>query len=452
MNLHELLQGRQDAGEPIKIGLIGAGRFGTMFLSQVRNTPGMHVVGIADINTQRAEGALELVDWPADAVASSVDDALAHGSTVVVPDAGALLDADLDVIVEATGNPIVGTDHALRAIRGGKHIIMVTVEADALCGPALAAEAKKAGLVYSLAYGDQPALIWELVDWARTSGFTVTAAGKGAKYLPHYHQMNPDNVWENWELSKELTDSGQLNPYMHTSFRDGTKAAIEMAAVANAASLFPSDDGLTFTPGDVEEIASICRPAEAGGVLAHNGSVDVMSSVTRDGEWIEHNTQEGVFVVVEATNDYVSGCFTEYPWHPDSTGRYAALYRPYHYVGLELGVSIANAALRGVATGSPAGFYADVVAAAKKDLTAGEVLDGEGGFCVYGKLISAETSVARGALPVALAHSVPLVRDVAAGEVVTWDDVEMVEGMETVLEMRRATVALMEKAGEAAAA
>ena len=417
MNLHELLQGRQDAGEPIKIGLIGAGRFGTMFLSQVRNTQGMHVVGIADINTQRAEGALELVDWPADAVASSVDDALAHGSTVVVPDAGALLDADLDVIVEATGNPIVGTDHALRAIRGGKHIIMVTVEADALCGPALAAEAKKAGLVYSLAYGDQPALIWELVDWARTSGFTVTAAGKGAKYLPHYHQMNPDNVWENWEFSKELTDSGQLNPYMHTSFRDGTKAAIEMAAVANAASLFPSDDGLTFTPGDVEEIASICRPAEAGGVLAHNGSVDVMSSVTRDGEWIEHNTQEGVFVVVEATNDYVSGCFTEYPWHPDSTGRYAALYRPYHYVGLELGVSIANAALRGVATGSPAGFYADVVAAAKKDLTAGEVLDGEGGFCVYGKLISAETSVARGALPVALAHSVPLVRDVAAGEV-----------------------------------
>ena len=151
MNLHELLQGRQDAGEPIKIGLIGAGRFGTMFLSQVRNTPGMHVVGIADINTQRAEGALELVDWPADAVASSVDDALAHGSTVVVPDAGALLDADLDVIVEATGNPIVGTDHALRAIRGGKHIIMVTVEADALCGPALAAEDKKAGLVYSLA-------------------------------------------------------------------------------------------------------------------------------------------------------------------------------------------------------------------------------------------------------------------------------------------------------------
>ncbi|MFC7456278.1 NAD(P)H-dependent oxidoreductase [Brachybacterium sp. GCM10030267] len=450
MNLHELLRGRQDAGDPIKIGLIGAGRFGTMFLSQVRNTPGMHVVGIADINTERAHGALDLVDWPSDAVAGSVEEALSGGGTAVVGDAGALLDVDLDVIVEATGNPIVGTDHALRAIRGGKHIIMVTVEADALCGPALAAEAKKAGVVYSLAYGDQPALIWELVDWARTSGFTVTAAGKGAKYLPHYHQMNPDNVWENWEFSKELTDSGQLNPYMHTSFRDGTKAAIEMAAVANAASLFPSDDGLTFTPGDVEQIATICRPEADGGVLRRNGSVDVMSSVTRDGEWIEHNTQEGVFVVVEATNDYVSSCFTEYPWHPDPSGRYAALYRPYHYVGLELGISIANAVLRGVATGSPAGFCADVVATAKKDLTAGDVLDGEGGYCVYGKLISAETSVARGALPVALAHHVPLTRDVAAGETVTWDDVEMPAGMETILEMRKATVDLLKKASDPA--
>ncbi|GAA1486622.1 NAD(P)H-dependent oxidoreductase [Brachybacterium fresconis] len=452
MNLHELLRAREDAGTPIRIGLIGAGRYGTMFLAQARSTPGMHVVGIADINTQRAEGALDLVGWPAEQVAGSVEEALTGGGTAVVGDAGLLLEADLDVIVEATGNPIVGTDHALRAIRGGKHIIMVTVEADALCGPALAVEAKRAGVVYSLAYGDQPALMWELVDWARTSGFTVTAAGKGAKYLPHYHQMNPDTVWENWEFSKELTDSGQLNPYMHTSFRDGTKAAIEMAAVANAASLFPSDGGLTFTPGNVEQIATICRPEADGGVLAHRGSVEVMSSVTREGEWIDKNIQEGMFVVVEATNDYVAGCFTEYPWHPDPSGRYAALYRPYHYVGLELGVSIAHAALRGVATGSPAGFCADVVATAKKDLTAGEVLDGEGGYCVYGKLISAETSVARGALPVALAHSVPLLRDVPAGEVVTWDDVEMAEGMETVLQMREKTVAMMARAGESARA
>jgi len=414
-----------------------------MYLSQARNIPGVHVVAIADINTARAQGAFELVGWPADQVADSIEDALARRATTIVSDAAALFDADIDVIVEATGNPIVGVDHALRAIETGKHIIMVTVEADALAGPALAARARAAGVVYSMAYGDQPALIMELVDWARTSGFDVVCAGKGAKYLEHYHGMNPDNVWENWEFSKELTDSGQLNPYMHTSFRDGTKAAIEMAAVANAAGLTPSDDGLTFTPGNVEEIATICRPAGVGGVLANEASVDVMSSVTRDGDWIPFNTQEGVFVVVKATNAYVSECFTEYPWHPDPTGQYAALYRPYHYVGLELNISIANAALLGVATGSPIGFHGDVVATAKKDLTAGEFLDGEGGYTVWGKLVSAETSVRGRLLPVALAHHVELVNDVPAGRSVSWDDVKIDESLATALELRRETEAMI---------
>jgi Predicted homoserine dehydrogenase len=443
VNLHPLLEQRERDGRPIRVGLIGAGRFGTMYLSQARNIPGIHVVAIADINTQRARGAFELVGWPAEGIAETVGEALAQRTTAIVSDAGELFDADIDVVVEATGNPIVGIDHALRAIAGGKHIIMVTVEADALAGPALARRAEEAGVVYSMAYGDQPALIMELVDWARTSGFDVVCAGKGAKYLSHYHEMNPDNVWENWEFSKELTDSGQLNPYMHTSFRDGTKAAIEMAAVANAAGLTPSDDGLTFTPGNVEEIATICRPASVGGVLAREGSVDVMSSVTRGGEWIPFNTQEGVFVVVKATNDYVSGCFTEYPWHPDPTGQYAALYRPYHYVGLELNISIANAALLGVATGAPTGFHGDVVATAKKDLKAGEYLDGEGGYTVWGKLVSAETSVRNRLLPVALAHHVELTNDVPKGQSVSWNDVRIDDSLSTALELRRETEALI---------
>ncbi|KQO97636.1 NAD(P)H-dependent oxidoreductase [Leifsonia sp. Leaf264] len=444
MNLHPLLQQREREGRPIRVGLIGAGRYGTMYLAQARNIPGIHVVAIADINVARAQGAFALVDWPADAMAESIEEALANRTTTIVADAAALFDSDIDVIVEATGNPIVGVNHALRAIETKKHIIMVTVEADALAGPALARRAEAAGVVYSMAYGDQPALIMELVDWARTSGFDVVCAGKGAKYLSHYHEMNPDNVWDNWEFSKELTDSGQLNPYMHTSFRDGTKAAIEMAAVANAAGLVPSDDGLTFTPGNVEEIATICRPSAVGGVLANGGSVDVMSSVTRAGDWIPFNTQEGVFVVVKATNAYVSGCFTEYPWHPDPTGQYAALYRPYHYVGLELNVSIANAALRGIATGAPTGFHGDVVATAKKDLTAGEFLDGEGGFTVWGKLVSAETSVRNRLLPVALAHHVELTHDVAKGQSVSWDDVIIDESLATALELRRETEALID--------
>ncbi|MCW5952103.1 MAG: Gfo/Idh/MocA family oxidoreductase [Propionibacteriaceae bacterium] len=448
MNLHHLLCERQAAGTPIRVGLIGAGRYGNMYLAQARNIPGVHVVAVADINVERARNAFALADWPHDALAASLADAERDGTTVILDSADALFDSSIDVIVEATGNPIVGVSHALRAIETGKHIIMVTVEADALAGPALAARARTAGVVYSMAYGDQPALIMELVDWARASGFDVVCAGKGAKYLEHYHEMNPDNVWDNWEFSRELTDSGQLSPTMHTSFRDGTKAAIEMAAVANAARLVPSDTGLTFTPGDVEEIATICRPEAVGGVLAHEGSVDVMSSVTRDGTWIPHNTQEGVFVVVKATNDYVSGCFGEYPWHPDPTKRYAALYRPYHYVGLELNISIANAALRGIATGSAEGFYADVVATAKRDLRAGEFLDGEGGYTVWGKLISARHSVDSRALPVALAHHVELVRDLPKGAIVSWEDVIMDDSLSTALELRRETEALVSGHGD----
>jgi predicted homoserine dehydrogenase-like protein len=444
VNLYSLLQQREDEGRPIRVGLIGAGRYGTMYLAQARNIPGVHVVAIADINVDRAKGAFDLVDWPGDQIASDVEDALANRTTAIIPDAGPLFDSRIDVIVEATGNPIVGIDHALRAFAAEQHVMMVTVEADALAGPALARRAEKAGVVYSMAYGDQPALIMELVDWARTSGFDVVCAGKGAKYLEHYHEMNPDNVWENWEFSKELTDSGQLNPYMHTSFRDGTKAAIEMAAVANAAGLTPSDEGLTFTPGNVEEIATVCRPAAVGGVLAHEGSVDVMSSVSRAGEWIPFNTQEGVFVVVKATNKYVSGCFTEYPWHPDPSGQYAALYRPYHYVGLELNISIANAVLRSIPTGSPTGFHGDVVATAKKDLKAGDVLDGEGGYTVWGKLVSAKTSVRKRLLPVALAHHVELKNDVAKGRSVSWDDVVVDERLAQALELRRETEALVQ--------
>ena len=443
MNLHKLLSDREQDGRPIRVGLIGAGRYGTMYLAQANNIPGIHVVAIADINVKRAEGAFELVGWPKDQIAPDIATALRDRTTTIVANADELFDVDIDVIVEATGNPIVGVKHALRAIETKKHIIMVTVEADALAGPALAKRAEAAGVVYSMAYGDQPALIMELVDWARTSGFDVVCAGKGAKFLEHYHEMNPDNIWENWEFSKELTDSGQLNPNMHTSFRDGTKAAIEMAAVANGAGLVPSDTGLTFTPGDVEEIATICRPADVGGALAHEGSVDVMSSVNRDGTWIPHNTQEGVFVVVKATNAYVSGCFNEYPWHPDPTGQYAALYRPYHYVGLELNVSIANAALRGIATGSPVGFFGDVVATAKKDLKAGEYLDGEGGYTVWGQLVSARHSVAIGALPVALAHHVELRNDIPKGATVRWEDIIMDDSLAQAFDLRRETEALV---------
>jgi predicted homoserine dehydrogenase-like protein len=441
VNLHQLLRRRAADGNPVRVALIGAGRFGTMFLSQLRTTPGLHAVGIADLNVDRAHDQLHRIGWTDADLAPDVDTALAHGTTVITTDARALIEAPVDIVIEATGNPETGIDHALRTIAAGHHIVMVNVEADALAGPALAQRARQAGVVYSLAYGDQPAMIWELVDWARTCGFEVVCAGKGTKYLPEFLTLNPDTVWSAWaEFSEELTSSGQVNPYMHTSFRDGTKAAIEMAAVANAATLRPADDGLAFPPATTAELATVCRPRSDGGTLQHSGTVEVVSSVDLEGNWLPNHIQEGVFVVVRAPNDYTSGCFGEYLWHADDTHRYIAMYKPFHLIGMELGITIAHVALNGVPTGAPEAFCADVVAVAKTPLRSGSVLDGEGGFAVRGKLVPAAESVRLGALPIGLAHF-PLIRDVAAGEVVTWDDVE-VRADPQVLQLREETTKL----------
>ncbi len=430
MNLSRFLHARAEEGRPVRVGLIGAGKFGSMFLAQVRRTPGMHLVAVADISRERARAALARTGWEPERVsAGSPQEAFARGTTCVVEDALALIDTDgLDVVVEATGIPDAGVRHALACFRSGKHAVLVNVEADALAGPLLARRARQAGLVYSLAYGDQPALICELVDWARTCGFEVVCAGKGTKYLPSYHQSTPETVWEHFGFTTEEVARGALNAKMFNSFVDGTKSAIEMAAVANATGLLPPKAGLTFPPAGSESLAEVLRPRSAGGVLERGGSVEVVSSLERDGTQVARDLRWGVYVVFRAGGEYVADCFRQYGMVTDSTGAYTALYRPYHLIGLEVGVSVASAALRHEPTGAPTGFVADVVATAKRDLAPGQVLDGEGGYQVYGKLIPAADSLGARALPIGLAHGVRLTRPVAAGQVLAWTDVEPGEG------------------------
>ena len=185
MNLHHLLNARRAAGKPVRVALIGAGKFGSMFLSQVPHTPGLEVPVIVDLDPERAREACRTVGWDAERIAA----------TNFTADGAKATAGNIEVIVEATGNPAVGIRHARAAIAAGKHIVMVNVEADVLAGPLLADEARKAGVVYSLAYGDQPALTAEMVDWARATGFRVVAAGKGTKYLPAYHDVTPEGVW-----------------------------------------------------------------------------------------------------------------------------------------------------------------------------------------------------------------------------------------------------------------
>lgn len=427
MNLSRMLAARAAAGKPIRIGQIGAGKFGTMFLSQVRLTTGMHLTGLADLMPQRAKDRLLEVQWPAEQIdAASLDDALKSGKTHVTDDAMSLIaHPEIDVIIEATGDPATGIRLCQAAIDHGKHIVMVNVEADALAGPLLARRAAEKGVVYSLAWGDQPALICEHVDWARTCGFEVVAAGKGTRYLPTYHQSTPDTVWEILNSYLNIQDRSHINPKMFNSFLDGTKSGIEMTAVCNATGLVPQSNGLGFPPATRFELAQVCKPKSAGGTLEKAGVTEVTSSVFRDGTDVPHHLAMGTFVVITSESDYAMMCTKEYNCLPDETGKYAALYRPTHMIGLELGVSVASAVLRQEPTGSPVCFNSDVAATAKRALKAGEVLDGEGGASVWGKQTPAAVSLTEGYLPLGLAHNVTLKRDIAEGEQVRWSDVDI---------------------------
>jgi predicted homoserine dehydrogenase-like protein len=425
MNLFTKLQARAEAGNPIRIGMIGAGKFGTMFLAQAPRVPGIHVLGIVDLKPDNARSNLALVDWQAEHyAATNLDDALRTGATHVSDDWQALINHPaIEIIIECTGNPIAAVDHILAAFRAGKHVINVTVEADAFLGPGLAAKARDAGVIYSMAYGDQPALTAELVDWARTAGFSVVAAGRGHKWLPEYRHSTPETVWKHWGLTDEQAERGRLNPKMFNAFLDGSKPAIESAAIANATGLDVPTHGLTFPPGATDDIPTLMRPKSEGGELERKGMVEVISCLTRDGEQIAHDIRKGVWVCFEADTDYLKNCFEEYKWITDPSGRYMCSYKRWHMIGLELAISIASIGLRGEATGHAVAFKADACAIAKRDLKAGEVLDGEGGYTVAGGLRPAEVSVANGYVPLGLAHSISLKNAVPDGQPVTWDDV-----------------------------
>jgi predicted homoserine dehydrogenase-like protein len=428
LNLHTKLTVRDEAGKPVRVGLIGAGKFGSMFLAQVPSIAGLEVAVIADLDPERAKAACRHVGW---------DPARIAHTQFVADGRDVCRDDRVDVVIEATGSPAAGIAHALEAIEAKKHIVMVNVEADALAGTYLANNARAAGVTYSMAYGDQPALIAEMVDWARVAGFTVTAAGKGTKYLPAYHTVTPDGVWDHYGLTAEEARAAGMNSQMFNSFLDGTKSAIEMAAVANACGLDVPHDGLAFPPCGADELASVLRPKALGGALERDGVVEVVSSLHRDGSPVPRDLRWGVYVVFKAENDYAASCFKQYGLPTDPSGRYAAMYKPFHLIGLELSISVLNVALRGEPTGSCKAWRGDAVAVAKRALKAGEMLDGEGGYTVYAKLIPAARSLALSALPIGLAGHVKLLRDIPAGEIVKASDVALNEASH-VVRIRRA--------------
>ena len=434
MSLYAQLQALQSSNTPIRVGVIGAGKFGSMFLSQAAIIPGIHVVGIADLNVEQAKSNLANSHWMEEKYsATSFEDAVKHGSTFVGDSVEALVACShIDIIIEATGNPIVASDHILMAFSHGKHVISATVELDSFAGLAVAREAQSAGVIYSMAYGDQPAMTCELVDWARTCGFKVAAAGRGHKWRPEFRFSTPDTIWDNWGVSREVAERGLMNPKMFNSFLDGTKPAIESAAIANACGLHVPVNGLTYPLGSIDDISKLMRPESEGGALEHSGMVEVINGMKPDGTEYDHNIRMGVFVVVECETEYQRKCLEEYKVKTDDTGRFMCLYKQWHLIGLELGMSVANVAIRGEATGVAQDFIGDVVAVAKRDLEAGEILDGEGGYTVAGQLRPSKVSLPQMMLPLGLTGGLLMKRDVARDTVLTYQDVLLDESLNAV--------------------
>ena len=413
MYLHTKLENRK---EPIRIAFIGCGKFVSMFLAQYNHLDKIQIDSIVDLNIDQAKkncanSGLDETTISEINFSTSLDE---------------ILDRNIEIFIEATGNPIVGTVHATNIIKNKKHVILVNVEADITCGKYLSDIARENRVICSMAYGDQPSLIIEQIEWARLNGFSVVCAGKGTKYHPTFEYSTPDTVWGHYGLTKERAEKESgMNPKMFNSFLCGDKSAIEMCAVSNAANLKCPSNGLTFPPIGVYDIAKKLIPKQEGGLIDFDGQVEVISSIDLNKNDIPNDLRWGVYIVIKAKNEYVKNCFKDYGMVTDSSGNYSAIWRPYHYIGLELAQSIYSIALDNRATGFTKKYNADVASYAKKDLKIGDKLDGEGGFCARGKLITSQKSKDEKILPLGLTDNAILKKNINKDQVIRLEDVEL---------------------------
>lgn len=413
MFLHTKLENRK---EPIRIAFIGCGKFVSMFLAQYNHLDKIQIDSIVDLDMDRAKK---------NCINSGLNSSLVNEINFT-NSLDNILDRNIEIFIEATGNPIIGTVHATKIIKNKKNIILVNVEADITCGKYLSDLAKENNVICSMAYGDQPSLILEQIEWARLNGFSVVCAGKGTKYHPTFEYSTPDTVWGHYGLTKERAEiESGMNPKMFNSFLCGDKSAIEMCAVSNAANLKCPINGLTFPSVGVYDIAKKMIPKSVGGLIDFDGQVEVISSIDFDKKEIPNDLRWGVYIVIKAQNEYVKNCFKDYGMVTDSSGNYSAIWRPYHYIGLELAQSIYSIALDNRATGFTKNYNADVASYAKKDLKKGDMLDGEGGFCARGRLVTSEKSKKEEILPLGLTDNAVLKRDVNKDSIIKLKDVEL---------------------------
>ena len=404
----------KDYNKTIHIAFIGCGKFVSMFLAQLNNLVKIEVDIIIDLDIKRAKyncinSGLKKTTFEKINFSKNVNDILENNN--------------IDIVIEATGNAKVGILNAIKIINSKKNIIMVNVEADVVSGKYLSDLAQKNGVIYSMAYGDQPALILEQIEWATVNGFEVTCAGKGTKYHPSFEYSTPETVWDNYGISAEKAKKSGMNKKMFNSFLTGDKSSIEMAAVVNASNLLPPENGLSYPSLDTLDLVNKLIPKKFGGLLNFDGQVEVVSSIDKYKAELNNHIRWGVFIVFKGKSKYIKNCFEDYGMIVNSSGDYTAIWRPYHYIGLELAQSIYSIALNMQATGKTLYYKADVAAVAKVNLKPGDILDGEGGFKVKGKLISAKLSKEKNILPLGLSDNVKVRKNINKNQVISMEDI-----------------------------
>lgn len=422
---------RERAGKPVRVGIVGAGKFGSAVAHQLSRMAGVRLVALADLFPDKATAVFVRNGLDAEDVIHAGDPtaiarAMDSGKVAVTDDPLALCAAPLDVIVEATGVPENGARIGAAAIAGGKHIVMVNMETDVAVGPLLHHRAKAAGVIYTVADGDQPGCIMRLVDWAQALGLEVVVAGRGTRRFSFDREGDPDEAFARYGFAPELIREQQLNAQMYNSFRDGSKSQIEMCSVANMTGLIPDIRGMHEPSATISDLATVFSLQAEGGVLNEFGVVELANAVAPDGMTVLPNHLDiGVFIVVRTDHARIAQDLGFYGLKMGPDGTTAAHYRPYHLCGIEAPLSIAEAGLYGKSTGAPIGVpVADVIAVAKRDLKAGDLLDGSGGKTVYGLIERADIARAENLLPLTLTDSVRLTCSVAADQPITYAMIE----------------------------
>ena len=444
-----LLQELAADDTPIKVGIIGAGKFGAGLVAQLSQMEGVEASLIADLDLDRARYAYTASRIPEEEIVTiestlAASQAVYEGQPAVTQDGLLLTQVDLiDVVVEATGVPAVGARMAYSAIQNGEHVVMVNVEADVTVGPILSRMADSAGVVYTLVDGDQPGSTMNMVEWATTLGFEIVAAGRGTIFYEDDRTGTPETVPQRFGFDEETLARRTINLKMYNSFRDGSKAQLEMTALANMAGLVPDVRGMHEPSVNLKEIPVRFSLKEEGGLLSQHGVVELANSIGPDGKtMLPDPIRMGVFCVVRTEHPFTQEDLASYNAYPGGNGQNFLLYRPYHLVAVAAPISIVKAALYGVPTGAPlTPPTAEVIAVAKRDLKLGEVLDGSGGYTVNGLCEKAAVARAERLLPLGLADGARLTQALPQGTAITYDQVELKESFAlTLRRLQDATV------------